>query len=56
MIIGSEITQSIGGGVKAKGSGQECPLYTNNAFTPPGAAPSLPHVRIILVMPRTDAS
>jgi hypothetical protein len=56
MIIGSEITQSIGGGVKANGSGQECPLYTNNAFTPPGAGPALSHARIIIVMRRTDAS
>jgi hypothetical protein len=56
MIIGSEITQSIGGGVKAKGSGQACPLYTNNAFPPPGAGPALSHARIIIVMRRTDAS
>jgi hypothetical protein len=42
--------------VKGKGSGQECPLYTNNAFTPLAAGSALSHVRIIIVTPRTDAS
>jgi hypothetical protein len=53
-IIGSEIKVKIKS--KVKGSGRGRPLYTNNAFTPHDAGPALSHVRIIIVMPRTDAS
>ena len=53
-IIGSEINVKVKG--KVKGSGRGRPLYTNNAFTPRDAGPALSHVRIIIVMPRTDAS
>jgi hypothetical protein len=51
-MIGSEI--NVKG--KGKGSGRGRPLYTNNGFTPPDAGPALSHARIIIVMPRTDAS
>ncbi len=53
-IIGSDINVKIKG--KVKGSGRGRPLYTNNTFTSPDAGPALSHVRIIIVMPRTDAS
>ncbi len=52
----SECADAIDVKVKGKGSGQECPLYTNNAFAPPDAGSALSHVRIIIVTPRTDAS
>jgi len=57
-IIGSDINVKIKGKgkIKVKGSGRGRPLYTNNTFTPPGAGLALSHVRIIVVMPRTDAS
>ena len=54
IMIGSDINVKIKG--KVKGSGRGRPLYTNNRFTPFDAGPALSHVRIIIVMPRTDAS
>ena len=53
-VIGSEINVKIKGEVKGSGRGR--PLYTNNGFTRVAAGPALSHVRIIIVMPRTDAS
>ena len=50
VLFGSDIN------IKVKGSGRGRPLYTNNIFTSPAAGPALSHVRIIIVMPRTDAS
>ena len=59
-IIGSDINVKVKGKGKVKGkvkgSGRGRPLYTNNAFTPSDAGQALSHVRIIIVMPRTDAS